>query len=70
MDRITATADAMTVAAAHNRNRMTARIAPAMRHPGHLARTAAAIHELPREHRISHVFRTLGRGLVAEYDPA
>jgi hypothetical protein len=25
--------------------------------------------ELPREHRIGHVFRTLGRGLVAEYEP-
>ena len=25
--------------------------------------------DLPREHRIAHVFRTLGRGLLAEYDP-
>jgi hypothetical protein len=25
---------------------------------------------LPREYRIAHVFRTMGRGLVAEYDPA
>ncbi len=25
--------------------------------------------DLPREHRIAYVYRTLGRGLVAEYDP-
>jgi len=25
--------------------------------------------DLPREYRIAHVFRTLGGGLVAEYDP-
>jgi hypothetical protein len=44
--------------------------------PGRLRRrpggTSAAPHnasDLPREYRIAHVFRTLGRGLVAEYDP-
>ena len=25
--------------------------------------------DLPREYRIAHVYRTLGRGLLAEYDP-
>ena len=25
--------------------------------------------DLPREYRIAHVYRTLGGGLVAEYDP-
>ncbi len=25
--------------------------------------------DLPREYRIAHVYRSLGRGLVAEYDP-
>ena len=70
MDRITATADAMTVAAAHYRRTTTTRLAPATRHPGHEARSAATSRDLPRESRISHVFRTLGRGLVAEYDPA
>ena len=30
----------------------------------------AAARRIPRDYRISHVFRTLGRGLVAEYDPA
>lgn len=25
--------------------------------------------DLPREYRIAHVYRTLGRGLIAEYDP-
>ena len=25
--------------------------------------------DLPREYRIAYVYRTLGRGLVAEYDP-
>jgi hypothetical protein len=26
-------------------------------------------HDLPREYRIAYVYRTLGRGLVVEYDP-
>jgi hypothetical protein len=69
MDRTLATADAMTLAAAHNRRTGTPRLAPASRHPGYETRAAAAARHLPREFRISHVFRTRGRGLVAEYDP-
>ena len=70
MDRTTATADAMTVAVAHRRRPSTPHLAPAPRHPGDEASSAATPRALPREYRISHVFRTLGRGLVAEYDPA
>ena len=70
MDRITATTDAMTVAAAHTRVPTTTRLAPAARHPRHEAHAHGLARDLPREVRISHVFRTLGRGLVAEYDPA
>jgi hypothetical protein len=69
MTRLTATADAMTVAAAHNRMPHGTRAAVAG-HADTAAATAARARDLPREHRISHVFRTLGRGLVAEYDPA
>ena len=70
MNRITATADAMIVAAAHNRRSTATRLASATRHPGNEARSVATSRNLPRESRISHVFRTLGRGLIAEYDPA
>jgi len=68
MTRTTATADAMTVAAAHHRlPHGTQHVAAAT---AASASRAPRARDLPREHRISYVFRTLGRGLVAEYDPA
>jgi len=69
MTRTTATADAMTVAAAHNRMPHATRPAAATANADGAFRTPTA-RDLPRAHRISYVFRTLGRGLVAEYDPA
>ena len=70
MDRTTATADAMTVAAEHQRAMGRTRRSPATQHPGRTTHPGAAARRIPRDYRISHVFRTLGRGLVAEYDPA
>ena len=67
MNRTTATADAMTVAAAHNRMPRTSRIERELQDAD---TSHASARDLPRDYRISHVFRTLGRGLVAEYDPA
>ena len=67
MDRSIATADALTVAAADDR-------AAVAGHQGHhdadRGESEARGRRPSRDDRISHVFRTLGRGLVAEYDPA
>ena len=68
MNRSLATTDALTVA---TKNRRSALPASIRRHvPGRSEGAAPAPSRLPREYRIAHVFRTLGRGLVAEYDPA
>ena len=61
-----ATVDAMTVAAKAP-NAVDARLP---RRPDATQDLAHAAHERSSESRMSHVFRTLGRGLVAEYDPA
>ena len=66
MDRSIAITDALVVAA-EAPNALAAR--HAARHASQ-ANPAAPTARLSREDRIAHVFRTRGRGLVAEYEPA